>query len=400
MQGNTGVQGIQGETGVQGTQGDTGVQGTQGDTGVQGIQGETGVQGTQGETGVAGVAGETGVQGDTGVQGIQGETGAGVAGETGVAGIQGDTGVAGIQGETGVAGIQGVTGVDGVAGETGAGIQGETGVTATSTFTIVEAADTTARAMGDATYTDVIFSIEDKDELGEYNPATGIFTAGHAGTYAVSWDVGSASAAWATNEYWISVLSKNDGEAEGSMWRGFPDQADTGITRSMFSAGSAIITLAATDTLRIKVVHNQGAAVNTGGTEYDCYFHIARVTTGIQGETGVQGNNKVGLTIESPTATEDVTIMKTNDAITIRNIESVMVGSDTTSIDWTLRYDSDRDAAGTEVVTGGSHTTSDTTGDSVTVFNEATIDATNWLWLETTDTSGTSIDSFNVTLWY
>jgi hypothetical protein len=132
--------------------------------------------------------------------------------------------------------------------------------------------------MANAAYTDVVFEIEDKDLLAEYDNATGIFTAGKAGTYAVSWNVGSASAAWDAGEYWIGLLSRNDSTSEGDHWIGFADYNDGAITRGKNSNGSAIVTLAATNTLRIKVIHNQGGAVNTGGLEQNCYFHIARIS--------------------------------------------------------------------------------------------------------------------------
>ena len=44
-----------------------------------------------------------------------------------------------------------------------------------------------------------------------------------------------------------------------------------------YSGGSAIVTLAATDTLRIKIELSRGANTNTAGNEQRCYFHIARI---------------------------------------------------------------------------------------------------------------------------
>jgi hypothetical protein len=152
-----------------------------------------------------------------------------------------------------------------------------TGDITNTSLSKVESASTTARSMANAVYTDFIFEIEDEDSLGEYNNATGVFTATYAGCYTVSWYVGSASAAWAAGEYWWTVLSKNNSTAEGSSWRGQVDRVDANITRSMYSCGSATINLAASDTLRIKVTHNQGAAVNSSGTEYTQFFHIARI---------------------------------------------------------------------------------------------------------------------------
>ena len=49
---------------------------------------------------------------------------------------------------------------------------------------------------------------------------------------------------------------------------------------------------------------------------------------------------------------------------------------------WDIDHNTDRSAAGNEVVTSGTTTTSETTGDVVTSFNDATIPAASWVWLE------------------
>lgn len=105
------------------------------------------------------------------------------------------------------------------------------------------------------------------------------------------------------------------------------------------------------------------------------------------------------ITIESPTSSEDITLFFTDDAITINQLNAVLNGSSTPSVTWTIRFNSDRSAAGTEVVTSGTTTTSTTTGSEVTSFNDATIPAGNWVWLETTAQSGT-VDALNVTITY
>jgi len=106
-----------------------------------------------------------------------------------------------------------------------------------------------------------------------------------------------------------------------------------------------------------------------------------------------------GVGIESPTSSEDITMFFTDDAITITQMNAVLRGSSTPSVTWTIRHDTDRSATGNEVVTSGTATTSTTTGSEVTSFNDETIPAGSWVWLETTAQSGT-VDEINVTIEY
>ena len=102
--------------------------------------------------------------------------------------------------------------------------------------------------------------------------------------------------------------------------------------------------------------------------------------------------------ITNPTATEDVTMFYTVDAITISQITSIVRGT-TPSVTFTLRHNTDRSAAGTEVVTGGITTTNTTTGVVTTTFNSASIPANSWIWLETTALGGT-VSEFHASIEY
>ena len=104
------------------------------------------------------------------------------------------------------------------------------------------------------------------------------------------------------------------------------------------------------------------------------------------------------ITVESPTATEDISIFFINKAITIIEMRAVVRGS-TPSVTWTIRHGVDRSAAGAEVVTGGTTTTSATTGSDVTSFNDATVVLDSFVWLETTAQTGT-VDELAVTIFY
>jgi len=93
--------------------------------------------------------------------------------------------------------------------------------------------------------------------------------------------------------------------------------------------------------------------------------------------------------LDNPGASEDITFFFTNQDLELDRMQAVLVGTLTPNSNWTIRYDSDRSAAGTEVVTGGTWTSSTTTGDSITTFDNGSIPSENWVWIETTNISGT-----------
>lgn len=104
------------------------------------------------------------------------------------------------------------------------------------------------------------------------------------------------------------------------------------------------------------------------------------------------------ITIESPTSSEDISFFFTDVALTVYQLNAVVVGT-TPSVTWTVRHGTDRSGAGSEVVTGGTATTSVTSGDEITTFDDATIVADSFIWIETTDKTGT-VDSLMITLFY
>jgi hypothetical protein len=108
--------------------------------------------------------------------------------------------------------------------------------------------------------------------------------------------------------------------------------------------------------------------------------------------------------LEDPTNAEDKTLFFTNRAITITEMRAVLLGSASPSVTWTIRHQpaatgQGRDDTGAEVVTSGTTTTSITSGDDITTFNDATIPADSFVWLETTAQSGT-VDELHVTIYF
>ena len=110
-----------------------------------------------------------------------------------------------------------------------------------------------------------------------------------------------------------------------------------------------------------------------------------------------KGEFSKSITIENPTSSEDIALFKTKVEITVSQLTFVLRGSATPSVTVTVRHSTDRNATGNEVVTGGTVVTNTTTGQDITSFNDATIPAGSFIWVETTAQSGT-VDELHVTL--
>lgn len=174
------------------------------------------------------------------------------------------------------------------------------------------------------------------------------------------------------------------------------------------------VTGRSSDTLTVTRAIEGGGTKNTSGKTY---FIVASATAQtfddintalgapvvVKSAASVWTNEYVltfskGITVESPGSAEDMSMFFTDTAITVTKMVAVMVGS-SPSVTWTIRHSTDRNATGNQVVTGGTTTTSTTTGSTVTSFNDATIPANSFVWLETTAKSGT-VTSMNITIFY
>jgi hypothetical protein len=115
------------------------------------------------------------------------------------------------------------------------------------------------------------------------------------------------------------------------------------------------------------------------------------------GGSGIEFGVSRGLSIVSPTSSENVTIISNIDQTrTIKSITAILYGT-TPSITWTLRVGSDRSAAGTEVITGGTTTTNTTSGHTLITFNAPNLIPGNHLWLVISAKSGT-VSEFHLTI--
>jgi len=147
------------------------------------------------------------------------------------------------------------------------------------------------------------------------------------------------------------------------------------------------------------ILAGTGAPDGALGGEGDLYIDTASNPPQLYGpKTGTSWGSPVNLgaaaqpteqrllTIEAPGSSENITMFRAVEAVTITRLSAVLGSSG--SVTWTIRHGLDRSGTGTEVVTSGTATTSTTTGDSITSFNAASIPANSWVWLATTAQSG------------
>lgn len=104
------------------------------------------------------------------------------------------------------------------------------------------------------------------------------------------------------------------------------------------------------------------------------------------------------VTVEEPTATENITLFYTRKAITIREVSDVMRGT-SPSVTWQIKYASTRNSGSPTNLFSSSRTTTSLSGATTTTFNDATIAAGNWIWLETSAVSGTN-QSLSISIAY
>lgn len=95
--------------------------------------------------------------------------------------------------------------------------------------------------------------------------------------------------------------------------------------------------------------------------------------------------------VENPSASERIVWFRNFVAVNVNTISAVLNGSAVPSVTFTVRYDSDRSAVGTELLTGGRVLTNTTTGVDY-VPDVTVIPADVWVWIQTTAQSGTVLE--------
>ncbi|MHA2163346.1 MAG: hypothetical protein ACXABF_13075, partial [Candidatus Thorarchaeota archaeon] len=133
--------------------------------------------------------------------------------------------------------------------------------------------------------------------------------------------------------------------------------------------------------------------INTIKFNQDSFYVTQNTTNTDEVHINLRGDNpdSVALNVENPGDAEDIGILFTDVAITIQSIRAVVRGT-TPSVTINPRHSTDRSAAGNTILSSATAITNTTTGQNLTSFNDATVPASSWIWLETTAQSGTVLE--------
>lgn len=115
---------------------------------------------------------------------------------------------------------------------------------------------------------------------------------------------------------------------------------------------------------------------------------------GIAGARGPQG--PTGLTLSYPLAGDKLPLLHAASALTIAEVRALVAGT-TPSVSFSIRYGPDFSAAGTAIRLTGMTSSSTSSGDSWSSFDNAVVPAGSWLWIVVEAVSGTA-QSLHVSL--
>lgn len=139
--------------------------------------------------------------------------------------------------------------------------------------TKIRATNSVAQSILNASATVLTYNTEEFDTLSEFANGSGLFTPRNAGYYQVCAQSTSESAAWDATERWEIRVYKNGSNYASGEW----NAADAAVTTQRSSSVNTLVYMnGTTDTLDVRVIHNQGASVNTSASAVQNYISISR----------------------------------------------------------------------------------------------------------------------------
>lgn len=140
--------------------------------------------------------------------------------------------------------------------------------------TRVRATNSAVDSIPSASATVLKFNGEVYDTLSEFANGTGVFTAKNAGYYAINAAALSASVSWDVGERWEIRVYKNGAEYAKGDW----NAVDATTTQQQSSQISTVVYLnGTTDTLDVRVIHNQESTVLLDSSPTGNYIDIYRL---------------------------------------------------------------------------------------------------------------------------
>ena len=108
-------------------------------------------------------------------------------------------------------------------------------------------------------------------------------------------------------------------------------------------------------------------------------------------ETGAQVNDIVTktITIQEPEVGDNITIFRTDKAITVQEVITVSMGTGTIATNYEISHNTSRASLGSNLV--NAVTTSNTTTGDVPTLNVTSIPADSWVWIKVNTVSGTDV---------
>jgi hypothetical protein len=116
--------------------------------------------------------------------------------------------------------------------------------------------------------------------------------------------------------------------------------------------------------------------------------------------SGGSSSGSFAITVDTPMATENVTITKTNAAYTARSIHCIVRGTLPVGISASVKYGATRDAAGTNLVNAFLTCSNTSSGVTATTLDNPNIPLNNYIWLVTTGSLVGAPSEVNVTVYY
>ena len=141
---------------------------------------------------------------------------------------------------------------------------------------------------------------------------------------------------------------------------------------------------------------NDGNALVTGAIYFNTTTSLMKIWNGTAWQVLAQIDPKA-ITVSAPQSGENITIFYARDSIRVTQITSIMRGSSSPSINFSIKYAGDRNDSGVELITGGITLSSSGTIDTRTSLTNPTIPANTWVWFTSGAVSGV-VNELNVTL--